>query len=89
MAVRILYSRRFLKRFEKRILPNQELYIRFKDRVGLFRDSPDHPLLRDHPLRGKLIGFRAFSITGDIRLVYEKVKDGIILHDIGSHNQVY
>jgi len=35
-------------------------------------------------------GFYAFSITGDIRVIYQKISDEeIILVDIGSHNQVY
>ena len=43
----------------------------------------------DHKLIGSLEGFRSFSITGDIRVVYRKDGAEIELYDIGTHNQVY
>jgi len=47
-------------------------------------------LLKDHPLTGKKQGLRAFSITGDVRIVYHFVSDDFVeFLDIGSHNQVY
>lgn len=53
-------------------------------------NSPNNPTLRDHALQGALYGYRAISITGDIRLIYYYVSAEIIcLYDIGTHNQVY
>ncbi|MDO8609629.1 MAG: type II toxin-antitoxin system mRNA interferase toxin, RelE/StbE family [bacterium] len=48
-----------------------------------------NPLLKDHKLIGSLNGLRAFSITGDVRVVYRIEGDILELYDIGSHNQVY
>jgi mRNA-degrading endonuclease YafQ of YafQ-DinJ toxin-antitoxin module len=45
--------------------------------------------LYDHHLTGDLQGRRAFSITGDVRVVYIEFKDKIIFLDVGTHNQVY
>lgn len=45
--------------------------------------------INDHALTGDLQGRRAFSVTGDIRVVYIELEDKIIFLDIGSHNQVY
>ena len=49
------------------------------------RGSP----INDHMLTGDMQGRRAFSITGDIRVVYIEFEDKIIFIDIGSHNQLY
>lgn len=47
------------------------------------------PPLRDHALTGKLAGKRAFSVAGDIRVIYVELADAIVLLDVGSHNQLY
>lgn len=46
-------------------------------------------ILHNHKLAGDKSGFWAFSITGDVRVVYLKEGDDVLLYDIGSHNQVY
>lgn len=80
----------FRKHYKKRILPNPKLHAKFKERLRLFQKDPTDAELRDHKLIGKLQGFRAFSVTGDIRVVYKlEDKDSIELYDIGMHNQVY
>lgn len=55
----------------------------------MFLDNPKNSSLKDHALIGKKAGYRSFSITGNIRVVYKIVEDGIVLYDIGTHNQVY
>jgi addiction module RelE/StbE family toxin len=49
------------------------------------------PALRDHALKGKMKGLRAFSAGGDLRVVYREENDFliIVLLDTGPHNQVY
>ena len=32
---------------------------------------------------------RAFSVTEDVRIIYLRIKKGVILLDIGTHAQVY
>lgn len=80
----------FRKHYKKRILPNPTVHKRFKERFKLFQQDPTSSILHDHKLTGKWEGFRAFSVSGDIRVVYsQKDSDTIELYDIGSHNQVY
>lgn len=57
----------------------------------LFEKSPFDPALRDHALKGKMKGLRAFSAGFDLRVIYRE-EDGfmvITLLDVGTHNQVY
>ncbi len=86
----ISYHKNFLKSYRKRILPNSSLDGKFKERLKLFIEDKSNSILKDHNLKGGKSKYRAFSITGDIRVVYEKVSSSsILLHDVGTHNQVY
>lgn len=87
--MKIYYHKNFIKSYQKRILPNKNLSRRFQERLELFVKDPSDPPLKDHQLTGKKALFRAFSVTGDVRVVYERVEDGIRLYDVGTHNQVY
>ncbi|MBL7159679.1 type II toxin-antitoxin system mRNA interferase toxin, RelE/StbE family [Candidatus Microgenomates bacterium] len=87
--MRIKYNRRFQKNYRKRIQPYSNLNQQFKSRFKLFLKNSSHPLLKDHKLSGKLKEYRAFSVSGDIRLVYKRLNDSLLLYDIGAHNQVY
>ena len=81
---------RFDVHYKKRIAPLVGLNRKFKERMNLFLLNPQHPVLKDHPLKGSRNLFRAFSITGDLRVIYRRInKDEVILMDVGSHNQVY
>ena len=80
----------FKKSYKQRIANNPKLITKVATRLNLFQQDPNNPVLKNHALVGKKLGFRAFSVTGDIRIVYSPVSENeAILLDIGSHNQVY
>lgn len=79
----------FEKHYRQRIGRNSKLVLKFKERLALFITDREHHQLRDHALTGELKGQRAFSITGDIRVIYVEFEDRIVLLDIGTHAQVY
>ncbi|MBU1200301.1 type II toxin-antitoxin system mRNA interferase toxin, RelE/StbE family [Patescibacteria group bacterium] len=86
----ILTHPNFSKNFKKRIKLNSRLVKRFQNRIHLFAENSKHPTLKDHQLSRTKKRLRSFSITGDIRIVYQQIsKNKILLLDIGSHNQVY
>lgn len=88
--MKIVYSRRFIKNFKSRVKRRPKLHERFDQRVKLFVQDSSSFVLKDHRLVGKLKSFRAFSVTGDVRVVYTREsKNTIIFIDIGTHNQVY
>lgn len=84
-----LFLKKFKKNYKKRIQGNPSLDKRFEERYLLFLQNPSNPILQDHPLKGNKLGMRAFSITGDIRVVYVIKNTTAYFMDIGSHNQVY
>ncbi len=87
--MKIKYSKTFIKHYQKRIFLSSSLTSRFDERVKLFLADSKNPLLKDHPLKGKKIGLRSFSITGDIRIIYQIIEETIYFFDIRTHNQVY
>ncbi len=87
--MQIKYHKDFVKNYKKRIAHNPKLVSQFQKQLAKFVVNSDDPTLRDHKLIGEKHELRAFSITGDIRVVYKVANDEIRLYDIGSHNQVY
>ena len=71
---------------------------RRRDLVGVFslvlhklERNPYDPELRLHPLSGRLAGKHAVSLTYSYRIVLrlEIAESETILHDVGSHDEVY
>lgn len=62
----------------------------FAERLELFLENQRAPLLNDHLLKRNLQGKRAFSVTGDVRVVYRYIDEKtVLLLRVGTHNQVY
>jgi len=81
--------RSFKKNFKKRVVPNQKLTKQFEKRIELFMSGARGYPLNDHVLVGSMNNLRAFSINGDLRVVYRETEEYIEFLDVGSHNQVY
>jgi addiction module RelE/StbE family toxin len=85
----IIRSSKFEKNFKARISPNRNTKKRFETRLRLFMEGVrDYPI-DDHALLGTMKGLRAFSIGGDLRVVYRETDEYFEFLDVGSHNQVY
>jgi addiction module RelE/StbE family toxin len=88
--MQIKFSPNFEKYLLKRVPCNSVLFKKFKNRVDLFISDQSNPILKDHALTGSMKGLRSFSITGDIRIIYQELDNNYVLFiNIGSHNQVY
>ncbi|MBI5754908.1 type II toxin-antitoxin system mRNA interferase toxin, RelE/StbE family [Candidatus Peregrinibacteria bacterium] len=85
--LKALYHKDFKKDFT---ILSENMKKRFAERFLIFLKNPTEPILRDHSLVGDLSGKRAFSVSGDIRVIYRVLHKGtILLLRIGTHNQVY
>lgn len=86
----IVFNVAYKKSYKKRISLQPKLVLKTKERIELFRKDPRNPLLKDHALKGTQRDHRAFSISGDIRIIYERIdEDTVRFLDVGTHNQVY
>jgi len=86
--MQIKFHKNFQKRFKK--LP-PSLKAKTITAIKKFEKNPFGKELKNHPLKGRLSGKRAFSVTGDLRVIFEE-KDNyvlVIMLDLGTHNQVY
>ena len=69
---------------------NEELLLLTNEKVKLFENNPHDTRLENHALRRRMKGKWAFSITNDIRIVYEWIGKGTVRFlAIGTHRQVY
>ncbi|MEK7118570.1 MAG: type II toxin-antitoxin system mRNA interferase toxin, RelE/StbE family [Patescibacteria group bacterium] len=80
------FHRRFLKELAKLSLKHEE---RFYERLALFLNAPDHPLLHRHPLHGKYAGYWSIDVTGDLRAVYRIQGYACVFTHIGTHHQLF
>ena len=88
--VKIKLSGKFDLSYKELILLESEQKAITWNRVSIFRKNPLDTRLGNHKLKGKLIGKWAFSITDDIRIVYEwKTKNLVRFLAIGRHERVY
>lgn len=85
--IKITHHHRFKGFYEK--LTSQQKK-KFEEFLKLFCKNPHHKILKNHRLKGDLLDFWAFSVGGDLRVIYAwRDKNIIELYKIGSHAQVY
>ncbi len=87
---RIDYSNKFNKQLKK---APSVILIAFRNRLAIFINNPQHPLLNNHALSGKLKGYRSINISGDWRAIYSEYiidKEKVIIFGmLGTHSQLY
>ncbi|MBI4842339.1 MAG: type II toxin-antitoxin system YafQ family toxin [candidate division NC10 bacterium] len=72
----------------KRLPPEIQEISETRERI--FRANPFDPRLRTHKLSGRLKDLWAFSVTHDIRVVFEFLEaDEVLFHSIGRHQVIY
>lgn len=87
--MKVEFTHEFIKIYKKRFTHKLSIRKSFEERVRLFEQNSIHPILNNHFLSGKMKGYRAFSITGDIRVIYYVKDETAYFINIGTHNQVY
>lgn len=81
------FTNKFKKQLKK--IP-QSAQISFEERVRLFVVDPTNRVLRVHPLKGKYVGYWSMNVTGDIRALYRRDGDTVIIFAlIGTHSSLY
>lgn len=88
--IRVLFGKGFDKDYDELVLFDQTLKKLVLRKVELFKKNPDDTRLKNHQLRRKMAGKWAFSITDDIRIVYEwEGRSTVRFLAIGGHDHVY
>lgn len=83
----------FESKVEKKLIKighrNRRLLEKINEAIVLFKKEPKYPSLRLHKIRGKKNDVWSISVEADLRIIFIYIKDGILLIDIGSHDEVY
>ncbi len=84
------------RRAWKRTLRRQPRFRQaLEDTLRLLAEDPFAPSLASHKLKGKLSGSWACTVTYDLRIVFDFVKEGdgeqdaVFLIELGTHDEVY
>lgn len=79
----------FVKKFNKLINKNSRLKIKIESKLKLFLFDKNHNSLRLHKIKSD--GFDTWSISVDmgLRILFVYRYYGILLINIGSHDEVY
>jgi addiction module RelE/StbE family toxin len=85
--MKIRFDSKFKRQYKKLSKPLQN---QFDERLRLFIQDQIDPILRLHPLKGRFAGYYSINISGDLRaLFYRDGEEIIIFSLIGTHSQLY
>lgn len=88
--LKVLRTGKYEKLEQELLLENPELEPEALERIKWFCTNPQDTRLDNHLLTGRLEGKWAFSVTDDIRIVYEWLgKTTVRFLAIGGHKKVY
>ena len=85
----IYLSSKYKKSHRKVVKKNPHLQSKIKKQLQILLGDPRHPSLSLHKLEGKLYTSWSIKIQKNVRLTFTYIKDGILLIDIGTHDEVY
>lgn len=80
------FHKQFTQKLKKMSKKEQELT---KERLELFLHDPYHPRLRNHPLKGKFLGYRSIDIRPDLRAIFKQIDEVAIFVELGNHGKLF
>ena len=86
----VSFSSGFKRAFKKRIKGNEDLELKFWQKLEIFTVDPYDQRLKTHKLSGKLKDLWSFTVDYDERVLFYFTEDEkAVFVDIGSHDEVY
>lgn len=82
----IVFQKKFEKAF-KRLPP--KVKEKFNERLTIFSQDEFNPILNNHALKGKYLGYRSINIAGDLRVVFTKKGKDAIFVTVDTHSNLY
>ncbi len=91
MPYKLVFPESYIKRARKFLKKHPEIHSQYRKTLELLQLNPYHPALKLHHLQGRLSGLSSVSINISYRIVLELIVEGngILLINIGKHDQVY
>ncbi len=85
--MRLARTSHFDKKLSKRIKTNIVLKKKVSERLKLLITDTWNPKLKTHKLKGERSEEYAITIEGNLRIVFEIIKDTILLTDVINHDE--
>lgn len=83
----INYHKGFIRASRKLTSAQKE---KLKQRLALFGRDQFDPILNNHALKGKYLGFRSINIGGDLRAIFRQTsQDELLFTLIDTHSNLY
>lgn len=82
----IVFHKDFKKSYKK--LSNK-LKEKLEERLRLFSKEEFDPVLNNHALKGRWLGYRSINVTGDMRAIFKREKQRAFFVVIDSHSNLY
>ena len=79
----------FIKKLKKLISKNSLLEIKIRSKLKLFSLNKNHNSLRLHKIKSDRVDMWSISVDMDLRIMFVYRDYGILLIDIGGHDEVY
>ena len=93
MSIVVLPTNAFRKDSKQLLKRSPHIAKALSETLSQLSDDPSHPTLRTHKLKGNLAETWACSVAYDLRIVFEFIQHegakAILLHSIGTHDDVY
>lgn len=87
--MKIDVSNHVKRKYQKLLKKDRNISNKIDTTIARFKENPKHPSLRLHKLSGSKGQAWSISVTDDIRLIFVYSNDGIVVIDVGKHDDVY
>jgi len=90
MKIRVIATAHFDRQFSKVNEKRPHIKSLLVNAIRLLKEGEFHPnSLKIHKFKGNLKDCYAFSLAYDLRVIFQKRGNQILLASIGSHDEVY
>jgi mRNA-degrading endonuclease YafQ of YafQ-DinJ toxin-antitoxin module len=85
--MKIFYLKKFIKQYKKLSLENKKLA---EEKEEIFRKNPFDSRLKTPKLHGDLKGFLVFSVSNNIRIIFDFDENkNVRFYTVGNHDIYY
>lgn len=89
MIRKIELSSRCEKKLSKIYKKDKGLFKKIEVTFKTFKENPEYTGLKLHKLSGKKYQIWSMFVKKDFRILFKYIEHGILVTDIGSHDEVY
>jgi addiction module RelE/StbE family toxin len=82
----IVYHRDFTKSYKKL---SPKVKVKLENRLRFFSKDEFNPVLNNHALKGRWLGYRSINVTGDFRAIFKRDVNNVLFVAVDTHSNLY